>query len=230
MARLATGVATLLERLARLDSCAVSDALDALGLPGAATGVGCLWPVEQALAGVARTVTAGPKAPGGPAAHIAASAIDSASEGDVIVVANGGRLDVSCWGGILTRAARYRGIRGVVIDGACRDIAEGEQLGFPVFGRAVVPVSARGRIVQVAAGEPVDFAGVRVEQGDLVLADRDGVVFIPRERAAGVIAFAERVVAREEQMAAAVLAGEPVTAVMHDTRFPAPEAPGEASS
>ena len=217
----------LLERLAQLDSCAVSDALDALGLPGATTGVHRLWPVERAVAGVARTVTAGPKTEGGPAAHIAASAIDIASEGDVIVVANGGRLDVSCWGGILTRAAQHRGIGGVVIDGACRDIVEGEQLGFPVFGRAVVPVSARGRIVQVAAGEPVDFAGVHVEQGDLVLADRNGVVFIPLRRAAEVIAFAERVVAREEQMAAAVLAGEPVTAVMHDTRFPVPEEPGE---
>ena len=221
---------TLLERLARLDCCAVSDALDAVGLPGATTGVRRLWPVERPLAGVARTVTAGPRTQGGPSAHIAASAIDSASEGDVIVVANGGRLDVSCWGGILTRAARYRGIGGVVIDGACRDIGEGEDLGFPVFGRAVVPVSARGRIVQVAAGDPVDFAGVRVEQGDLVLADRDGVVFIPRGRAADVIAFAERIVAREEQMAAAVLAGEPVTAVMHDTRFPAPGVPDEPSS
>jgi regulator of RNase E activity RraA len=225
-------VTPLLGRLARLDCCAVSDALDGLGLPGATTGVGRLWPVEQALAGVARTVTAGPKAAGGPtqyAAHIAASAIDRAGQGDVIVVANGGRLDVSCWGGILTRAARYRGISGVVIDGACRDIGEGEQLGFPVFGRAAVPVSARGRIVQVAAGEPVLFAGVRVEQGDLVLADRDGVVFISRERAADVIAFAERIVARERQMAAAVLAGEPVTAVMHDTKFPAPDVPEEPS-
>jgi regulator of RNase E activity RraA len=212
----------LLERLARLGCCAVSDALDALGLPGATTGIGRLWPVGQPVAGVARTVMAGPRRSGGPAAHIAASAVDGAGAGDVIVVANGGRLDVSCWGGILTRAARHRGVAGVVIDGACRDIAEGEQFGFPVFGRAVVPVSARGRIVQVAAGEPVDIAGVRVEQGDLVLADRDGVVFIPRDRAAEVIAFAERIVAREEQMAAAVLGGEPVTAVMHDTKFPVP--------
>jgi len=55
-----------------------------------------------------------------------------------------------------------------------------------------------------------------------VLADRDGVVFVPRERAAEVVAFAERIVTREEQMADAVLAGEPVSAVMHDTEFPAP--------
>lgn len=214
--------AELLEQLARLDACAVSDALDALGLPGATTGIGRLWPVARVVAGVARTVLAGPREGDGPAAHIAASAIDAASPGDVIVVANEGRTDVSCWGGILTRAALGRGIAGVVIDGACRDIGEGEELGFPVFGRAVVPVSARGRIVQLAAGAPVECAGVRVEQGDLVIADRDGVVFIPRQRAAEVIEFALRIVAREEQMATAVLAGEPVSTVMHDTRFPVP--------
>jgi regulator of RNase E activity RraA len=137
-------------------------------------------------------------------------------------VANGGRTDVSCWGGILTRAALTRGIAGVMIDGACRDIGEAEELGFPVFGRAVVPVSARGRIAQLAAGEPVVFAGVQVTQGDYVVADRSGVVFVPAGRAAEVLAFAERIVAREEQMAAAVLAGEPVTTVMHDAEFPVP--------
>jgi regulator of RNase E activity RraA len=217
---------SLLARLAQLDSCAVSDALDSYGLPGATTGVRPLWPVPRVLAGVARTVTAGPKVAGGPAGHIAASAIDAASPGDVIVVANAGRLDVSCWGGILTRAARVRGVAGVVIDGACRDIGEGEHLDFPVFGRAVVPVSARGRIVEVASGQPVDFAGVRVGPGDLVIADRDGVAFIPRDRAADIVTFAERIVAREETMAAAVLAGEPVTSVMHDTSFPVREEPG----
>lgn len=213
----------LLERLARLDTCAVSDALDSLGLPGATTGVRPLWPAKRTVVGVVRTVTAGQKTDGGPAAHIAAGAIDVADAGDVIVVANGGRLDVSCWGGILTRAARLRGIAGVVIDGACRDIGEGQQLDFPVFGRAVVPVSARGRIVQLASGEPIKFAGVRVEQGDLVVADSNGVVFVPADRAAEIIAFAERVAAREELMVAAVLGGEPVSAVMHDTQFPAPE-------
>jgi regulator of RNase E activity RraA len=213
-------VTELLQRLARLDTCAVSDALDSLRLPGATTGVRRLWPVERTVAGVVRTVTAGQKTADGPAAHIAAGAIDVADPGDVIVVANGGRLDVSCWGGILTRAAQLRGIAGVVIDGACRDIGEGQQLDFPVFGRAVVPVSARGRIVQLASGEPVEFAGVQVEQGDLVVADCNGVVFIPRAKAEEVVAFAERIVAREELMAAAVLGGEPVSTVMHDTKFP----------
>jgi len=93
-------------------------------------------------------------------------------------------------------------------------------LGFPVFGRAVVPVSARGRIVQLAMEEPVPFAGVTVHPGDLVLADRNGVVFVPAAAADRVLDLAERIVAREAAMAEAVGAGQPVTDVMHDSRFP----------
>lgn len=211
---------SIIERLGRLDSCAVSDALDTLGLPGAVTGLGPLWPVDRVVAGVARTVQAGPRPTSGPAAHIAAAAVEAASPGDVLVIANDGRVDVSCWGGILTVAAQLRQVGGVVVDGACRDIAESHDLNFPVFGRAVVPVSARGRIVQLAMAVPVTIAGVTVFPGDFVLADRNGVAFVPQARASDVVTLAERIVAREEAMASAVRAGRPVGEVMHDSRFP----------
>jgi regulator of RNase E activity RraA len=218
--------ASELGRLRRLDSCAVSDALDTLGLAGATTGLRPLWAVPAPVAGRVRTVLAGPRESGRPAQHIAAAAIEAAGEGDVLVIANGGRVDVSCWGGILTLAARHRGIGGAVIDGACRDIAESEELGFPVYGRAVVPVSARGRIVQLAMEEPVEVAGTTVHPGDAVLADRNGVVFVPAADLSRVLALAERITAREAAMAAAVRGGQPVTEVMHDSKFPtAQEAP-----
>ena len=210
----------MLDRLRALDSCAVSDALDTLGLPGATTGIGPLWAVREPVAGLARTVLAGPRRSDRPAQHIAASAIEAADPGDVLVIANAGRTDVSSWGGILTLAARRRALGGVVIDGACRDIAESEEHGFPVFGRAVVPVSARGRIVQLAMDEPVEFAGVTVHPGDAVLADRNGVVFVPAAELGRVVALAERITAREAAMADAVRAGHPVTEVMHDSKFP----------
>jgi regulator of RNase E activity RraA len=210
------------DRLRALDTCAVSDALDTLGLAGATTGLGPLWAVPGPIAGRVRTVLAGPPESGGPAQHIAAAAIEAADPGDVLVIA-GGRPDVSCWGGILTLAAGRRGIGGVVVDGACRDIAESEEHGFPVFGRAVVPVSARGRIVQLAMGEPIQVAGTTVEEGDLVLADRNGVVFVPAAESERVLRLAERIVARENGMAEAVRAGQPVTEVMHDSRFPTVE-------
>jgi regulator of RNase E activity RraA len=214
---------TPLDRLRQLDACAVSDALDSFGLPGAVTGIRPLWPVGDVVAGVARTVLAGPRTADGPAAHIGAAAVEASGAGDVLVIANGGRTDVSCWGGILTVAAQQREIGGVIVDGACRDIAESHELGFPVFGRAVVPVSARGRIVQVGMAVPVRFAGIVVSPGDLVIADRSGVAFIPRARATEVIALAERIVAREAIMTKAVLAGRPVGEVMHDSRFPTPQ-------
>jgi regulator of RNase E activity RraA len=216
-----------LERLRRLDSCAVSDSLDTLGLAGATTGLRPLWGVPAPVAGWARTVLAGPREPGRPGQHIAAAAIEAAGPDDVLVIANGGRADVSCWGGILTLAASRRGIGGVVIDGACRDIADSEELGFPVFGRAVVPVSARGRIVQLAMEQSIEVAGTVVEPGDAVVADRNGVVFVRAADLDRVLTLAEAIIARENAMADAVRGGQPVTEVMHDSRFPVA---GEASS
>ena len=209
-----------IDRIRALDTCAVSDALDTLGLPGATTGIGPLWAVPLPVAGRVRTVLAGPRQSGKPAQHIAAAAIEAAAAGEVLVIANGGRTDVSSWGGILTLAARRRALGGVVIDGACRDITESAEQGFPVFGRAVVPVSARGRIVQLAMDEPIEFAGVTVHPGDAVLADRNGVVFVPAADLDRVVRLAEKIVDRERAMAAAVSAGQPVTEVMHDSRFP----------
>ena len=82
-------------------------------------------------------------------------------------------------------------------------------------------MSARGRIVQLAMEEPVSFAGVTVNPGDFVIADRNGVVFVSAAEVERVLDLAERIVAREAAMAEAVSAGHPVTKIMHDSRFPA---------
>jgi hypothetical protein len=75
----------------------------------------------------------------------------------------------------------------------------------------------------LAMEEPVEVAGVMVHPGDAVLADCDGVVFVPSAELDRVLGLAERIVARERAMAAAVRGGQPVTEVMHDTRFPTVE-------
>lgn len=208
------------QRLERLDSCALSDALDTLRRPGATTGLAQLWPSNAAVVGRVRTVQAGPRTDDRPGHHIAAAAIDDAVDGDVLVIANGGRLDVSCFGGILAVAAVRHGVRGIIVDGACRDIGESAQLDLPVYGRAVVPVSARGRIAQLAMDEPISVAGVTVAAGDIVLADREGVVFVTPDELGAVLDLAERITSREAEMADAVRAGRPVAEVMHDTAFP----------
>jgi regulator of RNase E activity RraA len=215
----------LVARLRALDACAVSDALDTLGLPGAVTGLGPLWPVDRTVAGRVRTIRVAPKEGDRPGTHIGTPAVADARDGDVIVIDNRGRTDVSCWGGILTVAARQAGVAGVIVDGACRDIAESHELGLPVFGRAVVPVSARGRIVQDAMDVPVTIAGHLVHPGAYVVADRSGIAFVPADPASAerVIALAERIAEREARMIAAVRDGRPVTEVMHDSAFPRPD-------
>jgi regulator of RNase E activity RraA len=213
--------AELMTRLRALDACAVSDALDTLGLPGAVTGLAPQGRVERPTVGRVRTVKAGPKSAAGAAVHIATPLVAQAEAGDVVVIDNKGREDVSCWGGLLAEAAVQRGIAGVIVDGACRDIQESEAAGLPLFARAAVPVSARGRIVQESMDEPIQVGAVSVRSGDLVIADWNGVVFVPAGRAEEVLELAERILARETAMAEAVRSGRNVADVMHDSQFPA---------
>ncbi|OZB82119.1 RraA family protein [Microbacterium sp. 13-71-7] len=206
--------------LRELDSCAVSDALDTLGLPGAVTALSPRWPSGTVTAGRVRTVTAGPKATGGPATHIATPLVAVAEPDDVVVIDNHGRTDVSCWGGLLAEAAVRRGVAGVIVDGACRDVQESAALGLPLYARAAVPVSARGRIVQLASDERIQVSGVSVASHDYVIADVNGVVFVAADQAERVVALARRIADREERMAEAVRAGRDVSEVMHDSQFP----------
>ncbi len=228
LAALTDDRSALLDRLRKLDSCAVSDALDTLGLPGAVSVLAPLWPADGTVAGRVRTVKAEPKAAAGPATHIASPLVAISEPGDVIVIDNHGRTDVSCWGGLLAEAAVANGVAGVIVDGALRDVPDCAALGLPLFARAAVPVSARGRIVQQDMDVPVQVAGVRVCPGDAVVADRNGVVFVAAAQLPAVVDLAERIAAREQAMARAVRAGRSIVEVMHDSQFPAVEAaPGK---
>lgn len=205
-------------RLARLDTCAVSDALDRLGLQGVALGIRPLWPCPR-IVGRCVTVKLKPAGSEKPKQHLCTAAIVAAAAGAVIVVDNGGRTDVAGWGGLLSLAAHVKKLSGVIVDGAARDVDESRDLGFPVYARAAAPVTARGRIVQQSFNEAVQLAGVRVETGDLVIADASGVVFIPRARENEALAQAEAIAAREATMAAAIRGGRSVLEVMESAGY-----------
>lgn len=205
----------LLERLAGLDTCIVSDALDRLGLHGAVHGIHRLWPCAR-VAGRVITVELGPFDPDAAAAapHLGTRAIEAATPSHMIVVANAGRVEMAGWGGLLSLAAVRRGVRGVIVDGACRDVDEGEALGFPLFARAAVPSTARGRAIEIATGATVRFGDVDVASDDLAIADASGVVFVPATRASEVVATAEMLAAREAELAAQIESGLPPTEVL----------------
>jgi regulator of RNase E activity RraA len=195
------------ERLLKLSTTNVADALDALSLKGATFGIRPIWEGAAKIAGRAVTlkITAAGLTPS--KNHLGVNAIHSADAGDVIVIDNGGRLDTSCWGGVLTNGAKQKGIAGVVIDGACRDIDDYVEAGFPVYSRGAVVSTARGRIMEEATNILVQFGGVQVRPGDFVLADRSGVVIIPHEKLEEVISKAEMLYQKEEAMVADLKAG-----------------------
>ena len=201
------------ERLVKLDTCAVSDAQDKLGIMGTITGIVPLYPTER-IAGRAVTVRLVTKGDAEAKVHLGATAVVTADAGDVIVIDHNGRTDVAGWGGILSTAARTKGLAGVIIDGASRDVDEARGLGLPLYGRAATPLTARGRIIEEFTNQPIEIAGVTVNPGDYVIADASGIVVVPAERAAEVVPEAERIVERETAMAADVKAGKPVTEVM----------------
>jgi regulator of RNase E activity RraA len=212
------GMTTLLAEFAALDSATVSDALEACGHSAGQGGLRPMWG-RPTMAGFAVTAELEPLDGEHGGAHILTGAVEGAGGDDVLVVANGGRTDVSSWGGILSVGAAARSVRGVITDGACRDVGQARELGFPVFARAQVPVTARGRLRQKSVGEPIRLGEVTVRQGDVVLADEGGVVVVPRAQAHDVLRAAQALVAREAAIEAEVRAGVPLTQAMRDARL-----------
>ncbi|MGC2333679.1 MAG: hypothetical protein WA581_19665 [Candidatus Acidiferrales bacterium] len=201
-------------RLRRVDCCAVSDALDKLGLTGVVTGLSPLSSSRR-IAGCVLTIKLGLGAPPpGKPRHIGTTAIEAAHPGDIIVVEQRSDNRAAAWGGILALGAKLRGISGVIADGPVRDIDEARQHDFPVFGRGLTPFTARGRIVELANNQPVEIGDFQVQAGDYAIADGSGVAFIAAGNIERVLATAEDIVAREAAMARSLYEGKPITEVM----------------
>ncbi len=206
------------KRLQNLDCCAVSDALDKLGIPDrVATGLEQRSTTRR-IAGRAVTfrLVAAADAPvrDGPPRHLGTTAIEHASPGDVIVVEQRTGIDAGCWGGILTLGAKVRGVAGVVADGPVRDIDEARGHDFPIYCRTLTARTARSRVAEVSCNEPVAIGPVTVAAGDYVLADGSGVAFIPAADIGRVLDAAEMIARREAAMARALEAGKPIHEVM----------------
>jgi len=211
---------SVLDRLAALDTNTVSDALDFLGLPGATFGLRPLWPCPKVV-GRASTVQLAAKADSAPTVHLITPVVEAITTADRVLVIAGGLEGVSCWGDILANAARAKNVRGSIIDGCSRDIDGSAAIGYPLYGRGITMISARNRVIQVAAACPVQVAGVAVAQDDYVIADNCGTVFIAQAQIAKVLDLAERIDRRQAGMVDAVRAGRSVAEVMHDSQFEA---------
>lgn len=204
-----------LTRLRRLDVCALSDAIDSLGLPPAVTGVKPMT-VPRRICGLALTVklAAGPPPENAPARHLCTAALDMADARHVIVIEQRTGIDAAGWGGVLSNAAFARGVCGAIVEGAARDLDEAAELGFPVYARGATARTARTRIHEISTGQPVQLGDHELHMGDYVAADRSGVVIIAAIEIERVLAAAEKIARREFDMTKRMLAGDTPSEVM----------------
>src|SRR5215471_11153145 len=191
------------ERAAKLDTTALSYALDRLGISGQCLGIKPL-DYRFRLAGRAFTILYGPASvPPGTLGDF----IDDVPEGSVIVIDNGGRENATVWGDILTMVAHRRGIAGTVIDGACRDTHLSRELIYPIFSRSYSMRTGKDRVQVEAMNGPVNIGDARIIAGDILRGDADGVIAIPQAHENEVLNVAEEIDGVEEKIRQAVLDG-----------------------
>ncbi|MCI1034831.1 RraA family protein [Raoultella terrigena] len=188
-----------------LDTAGVSDALDKLGLPGQCYDIMPLDNYIKTTVGLAYTVqyeSAGHE-PG-----TVGDFIDDVPEGYFVVIDNKGRTDCTVWGDIMTQVAGNKGIMGTVIDGVCRDVHKALDEGYPMFTKGRFMRTGKDRVQVSSVNQPVSVGRVRVEPGDIVVADASGVVIVPRAKAEEVARVAHDIEKTEARIREALADGK----------------------
>ncbi|WP_017670619.1 RraA family protein [Blastomonas sp. AAP53] len=214
----------LARRLAAAGTTALSDALDRLKIDGQALGI---MPVVRTMRFAGRAFTIR-MVPVGQSGGSVGDYIDDVEPGQVVVIDNDGRMDATVWGDILTWVASEKGIAGTVIDGVCRDSDRCVELSYPVFARGNTMRTGKDRVTAIAYDIPVQIGGVRVDPGDWLAGDADGVVAIPADRALEVLMLAEQIEAVEDQIRAAVKAGKRLDTARAELGYHALQTPENA--
>lgn len=126
--------------------------------------------------------------------------IDNSKPGEVGVIVMEDGLDVAAIGGLMATAAKSRGMAGMILDGGVRDVQEIRGLGLPVYAASVSPATAVGRYASVAANIAVQCGGVTIHPGDIIVANEDGIVAVPKDKAQDVLKRALEIDDRETKM------------------------------
>lgn len=144
---------------------------------------------------------------------LAFEAVDRAQAGDVIVV-GGGLTDSGMWGEMMTITAKRKGLNGAVVDGGVRDVLAIREMRFPLFYQNSVVTSAQPRLETVAVNVPVDCGGLVVRPGDLIVADYDGVVVVPKDAIDRIYPLCLELAEKEKAQREALESGTPLSDLM----------------
>ena len=192
-----------------LYSAVVADALDGLGYTNQSPRVPLIAMTGiDKLVGRCKTTLWAEMAHEDPNTYeLELRAVDSCQDGDAMIAAAGGSMRAGIWGELLTNAARNRGAIGVIVDGAVRDIAPMTEMRFPVFARGRSVYDSMNRIRVINTDIVVEIDSVRFCPGDMVIADVDGVVVVPRDVEAEALAAAWTKVHDENRVRDAIRGG-----------------------
>jgi regulator of RNase E activity RraA len=199
-------MSTIEARFGVLGTATISDALDKIKRPGSMHG---LAPLKDGQQMVGRAFTVRYVAAGNPPGTVG-DFIDDVKPGQVVVIDNDSRTDCTVWGDILTATAHNRGIAGTVIEGVCRDTIRALTLGYSIYSRGRFMRTGKDRVEVAEVEGPVTIGGVKVQPGDMIVGDSDGVVAIPQDCELEVLEIAEMIEEREEGILQAVLAGSTI--------------------
>jgi 4-hydroxy-4-methyl-2-oxoglutarate aldolase len=176
----------LVKEFRKLDTTAISDALDRLGIRGGCYGI---TPRVLGVKAVGRAFTVRYR-PCGVEKGTVGDFLDDVEPGQVVVLDNGGRTYGTVWGDIMTVYAQKRGISGTVIDGVCRDMPRIHEVKYPIYTRGHIMVTGKDRVEVDGVNIPVSVSDVQVRPRDIVVADDTGVVIVPFDRAEEVLRVA----------------------------------------
>ena len=190
----------------------LSDCLDAVGVMNQALP-SRIRPLDDSLVMVGRARTAAfmevyHHEAGSNPYDLEIQLVDSLEAGQIPVFACSNPARVAPWGELLSTAAQVRGASGALMDGCTRDVKAIRAMGFPVFHGGIAPLDSKGRGRIMAIDVPIECAGVRVEPGDLVFGDADGVVVIPSRVESEVLRLAFEKVKGERSTLAELRAGD----------------------
>lgn len=211
-----------LPQLHAFSTSELSDALDSCGIEGALLNIAPLAPGMKIM-GPAYTIL---YQSNDPEQNItfknAASYIDHVPEQSVIVIDNNGRSDCTVWGDILTQVALRNKIAGTVVHGAVRDVDRIGATRYPLFSSATYMRSGKNRVHKIEEQCTLTINGVTIHPGDIIVADDNGVLVVPRDRLSDIIHKARNIQLTEKNIRAAIQAGESLDTARKEFRYDQP--------
>jgi regulator of RNase E activity RraA len=207
----------ILKLFRKLSTAVLSDALDELKIHGVITGINPLV-VGTKIVGPALTVKEKAKK-----AEISefriTETLEQAKSGDVLVFDVEKFTEASTWGGLASFSAKKKGIEGVVVNGAVRDVEEIRKMKFPVFARAITPVTGKRRIATLYINVPIEIDEVKISPQDLIVGDENGIIVIPRERVEEVLRIAVDIAGRERKVQNLVIKGRSLVSAEKEVKI-----------